>query len=57
MKLSECALLADENIHAEVSAWLRSNGLDVVTTQDLALGGCSDSTVLEAPGPPGGTKG
>jgi predicted nuclease of predicted toxin-antitoxin system len=48
LKLSGFAYLADQNIHADVIAFLRSRGLDIVTTRDSGLDGADDQDVLRA---------
>lgn len=40
------ALLADQNIHPEVTAWLRSEGHSVVTVEEAGLAGASDKDVV-----------
>ena len=47
MKLSGFSFLADENIHEEVVAHLRSIGLDVKTAFDAHLIAADDSDLLE----------
>jgi predicted nuclease of predicted toxin-antitoxin system len=39
--------LADENVHPEVVAWLRSTGSDVVTAVERRLNGRSDFEILD----------
>jgi len=46
VRLREFRLLADENIHPEVVAWLRANGFDVKTCVDAAVLGSDDGQVL-----------
>lgn len=48
MKLAELPLLADENIHPEVLAWCRGEGLDVASVADRGLLGRPDDAVLAA---------
>ncbi|KAA1259097.1 hypothetical protein LF1_16250 [Rubripirellula obstinata] len=47
MKLSECRLLTDENIHRVVVAHLRSIGFDVLDVREQGLSGSSDTKLLK----------
>ncbi|GAB4463484.1 MAG: hypothetical protein Kow0031_41490 [Anaerolineae bacterium] len=46
MRLVEFPLLADENIHPEVTAHLKQSGVSVVTVWDEQLNGQSDVDIL-----------
>ena len=46
MKLRDFAILADENIRAEVAAYLRSCGHDVLAVRESSLIGASDVTLI-----------
>ncbi|MCC6299538.1 MAG: DUF5615 family PIN-like protein [Anaerolineales bacterium] len=46
MKALEFPLLADENIHPDVIAYLRKEGLDVVSISEQGKFGVSDTQVL-----------
>jgi predicted nuclease of predicted toxin-antitoxin system len=46
LKLQEFALLADENIHAEVLAYLRQCGCDVLDVRESGLIGSDDLALL-----------
>ncbi len=48
MKLVDFGLLADENIHPEVVAFLRQQGLDVIAAREQALIGASDVALIKA---------
>ena len=48
MKLKELRFLADENIHADVAAHLRSLGCDVIAVNSSGLTGAPDDQVLAA---------
>jgi predicted nuclease of predicted toxin-antitoxin system len=41
-------ILADQNIHAAVIAYLRSQGSDVVDANSAGLGQAADATILQA---------
>lgn len=46
MTLREFALLSDENIHPDVVAFLRSEGIDVLDVREASLTGASDEDLL-----------
>lgn len=46
MKLAQFAFLADENIHPGVTAFLRDQGLDLVTVGELGLRGAEDIAIV-----------
>lgn len=46
MKLDDFGLLADENLHSEVVAFLRQHGFDVRTISELGLLGAADTAVM-----------
>lgn len=46
MKLRDFPLLADQNIHADVVAFLRDAGLDAVDVQQTGLAGAEDAVIL-----------
>ncbi len=48
MKVIECALLTDENIHPNVVRYLRQKGCDVITAGDVHLRGAPDEGILAA---------
>lgn len=47
MNLSQFGLLADENIHPSVVAWLREQGFDVTTVGGTDRSGADDTRVIE----------
>lgn len=47
MNLHDFAWLADENIHPDVIAELRSQGIDVVYVRDSGLAGSDDVTLVQ----------
>jgi predicted nuclease of predicted toxin-antitoxin system len=47
LKLRAFPLLADENLHGEVVAWLRQQGFDVLTVHEANLAGADDQAVLQ----------
>ncbi len=47
MKRLEFPLVADENVHSDVIALLRSMGRDVRSVHDLGLASSDDATILE----------
>ena len=48
MKLTQFAFLVDENVQPGVTAFLRDQGLDLVTVSALGLRGAEDNTLLRA---------
>ncbi len=46
MKLREFPLLTDQNIHADVVAFLRDEGFDVVDVQQAGLFNAEDAAIL-----------
>ncbi|MBI4875726.1 MAG: DUF5615 family PIN-like protein [Acidobacteria bacterium] len=46
MKPADCRFLADENIHPQATAFLRSAGCDVLTVQETGLSGAPDAEIL-----------
>ena len=48
MKLGDLGLLADENVHPKVVAFLREHGFDVRTTAEMCLNGAADVAVMRA---------
>ena len=47
MKLAEHKLLADENLHSDVVAELRSRGFDVLSVYEEGLRGATDAELLQ----------
>lgn len=47
MKLSDCGRLTDENVHPEVTAYLRSRGLDVLDVKEQGWRGRPDHELLD----------
>jgi predicted nuclease of predicted toxin-antitoxin system len=47
LKLHEFPILADENIHRDVVAYLRQRGCDVVDVRETGLIGSEDSVLLQ----------
>ncbi|MFQ5502447.1 MAG: DUF5615 family PIN-like protein [Phycisphaerae bacterium] len=46
MRLRECALLTDENIHPDVVSYLRQEGFDVFDVKESNLAGTSDVALI-----------
>ena len=46
MKLAGFAFLADQNVHADVTHYLLSRGIDVVTVEDVGMGTASDTAII-----------
>lgn len=46
MKLSQHSFLADENIHPNVTAYLRERGCDVATAAEISTPGAQDHQLL-----------
>lgn len=47
MKIREFPILADQNIHADVNAFLRTEGFDVVDVEQAGLTSASDTAILQ----------
>ncbi|MCC6363657.1 MAG: DUF5615 family PIN-like protein [Bryobacterales bacterium] len=48
MRLIGFAFLADENIHADIVRFLREEGCDIITADDVHLRGAPDVSILAA---------
>jgi len=47
LRLRDCHLLADQNLHVGVVAWLRAEGFDVLSTRDVGLGRATDTLLID----------
>ena len=47
MKLVECRVLADENLHSQVVAHLRASGMDVLSVREEGWSGKPDTELLQ----------
>jgi predicted nuclease of predicted toxin-antitoxin system len=46
LRLEDFPILADENIHPEIVAWLRARGSDVLEVHESKLGGSEDLVLM-----------
>ncbi|MBL8825249.1 MAG: DUF5615 family PIN-like protein [Planctomycetia bacterium] len=47
MKLTDCSFLTDQNVHQDVTDWLRAQNLSVTTAEQTGLSQSIDEAVLQ----------
>lgn len=47
MKLTDCSFLTDQNVHQDVTDWLRARNLSVTTAEQTGLSQSIDEAVLQ----------